>query len=95
MQARDETLRRPVLTPVLTGVAALGAFYGCALVARRVPVLDSAICSVLAYAHQGNAPLVLLTTVANEPRRRCSSAARSPLLRYLPPLFRAPLQLAA
>lgn len=65
MQARDQTLRRPVLTPVLTGVAAFGAFYACALVAREVPVLEHAIASILSYAHQGSAPLVLLTTLAN------------------------------
>lgn len=65
MQARDETLRRPVITPVLTGVAAFGVFYGCAYVARSVPVLEQAISSVLTYAHQGSTPLVLLTTLAN------------------------------
>ena len=65
MQARDQRLRRPVLTPVLTGTAAFGAFYGCALVAKRIPVLDEAISSVLAYAHQGNTSMVLLTTLAN------------------------------
>ena len=65
MQDRDQTLRRPVLTPVLTGVAAFGGFYGCALVAQRIPVLDQAISSVLAYAHQGNTGLVLATTLAN------------------------------
>ena len=65
MQARDETLRRPVLTPVLTGVAAFGGFYACALVAREVPGLDAAIEDVLAYAHQGDTTLVLLTTLAN------------------------------
>lgn len=65
MQARDQTLRRPVVTPVLTGAAAFGAFYGCALVARHIPVLDAAITSVLAYAHAGNPPLVLATTLAN------------------------------
>jgi uncharacterized protein len=65
MQACDETLRRPVVTPVLTGAAAFGAFYGCALVAKHIPVLDAAISSVLAYAHQGNDALVLTTTLAN------------------------------
>ena len=65
MQARDDTLRRPVITPVLTGVATFGVFYGCALVARSIPVLDEAIGSVLSYAHQGNTFLVLLTTLAN------------------------------
>ena len=65
MQARDQTLRRPVLTPVLTGVAAFGGFYACALVAREVPLLERAISSVLSYASQGSTPLVLLTTLAN------------------------------
>ena len=65
MQARNETLRRPVLTPVLTGVAAFGAFYACAYVARKIPVLEEAISSILTYANQGNTPLVLLTTLAN------------------------------
>lgn len=65
MRARDQTLRRPVLTPVATGAAAFVAFYGCALVARRVPVLAEAIRSVLSYAEQGDSRLVLLTTLAN------------------------------
>ena len=58
-------LLRPVLSPVLTGAAAFGAFYGAALVARRVPVLDRAIARVLRYADQGSTPLVLATTLAN------------------------------
>ncbi len=65
MQARDETLRRPVVTPVLTGVGTFGVFYACALVAREIPVLDRAIGTILSYADQGNGPLVLLTTLAN------------------------------
>lgn len=64
-QGRDETLRRPVRTPVLTGVAAFGGFYGCALVARQVPLLERAISSVLTYASEGSTALVLLTTLAN------------------------------
>jgi uncharacterized protein len=60
-----DLLRRPVVRPVLTGAGAFGVFYGAALVARRVPVLDSAITKVLRYAHQGSAPLVLTTTLAN------------------------------
>ncbi|MGC1734490.1 MAG: type II CAAX endopeptidase family protein [Pseudonocardiaceae bacterium] len=59
------TLRRPVLTPVLTGVGAFAAFYVCAVAARHVPVLNTAISGVLQYAHQGSSPLVLLTTLAN------------------------------
>ncbi|HEV7656196.1 MAG TPA: CPBP family intramembrane glutamic endopeptidase [Mycobacteriales bacterium] len=58
-------LRRPVLVPVLIGAAAFGAFYGAALVAREIPVLDTALRSILQYAKQGSGPLVALTTLAN------------------------------
>lgn len=60
-----DRLQRPLLTPVLSGVGAFGAFYAAALVARRIPVLARAIGSVLRYADQGSAPLVLTTTLAN------------------------------
>ncbi len=65
MATRDDTYKRPVITPVLTGVGAFGFFYGCALVARHVPVLDRAISSILTFADQGSTPLVLLTTLVN------------------------------
>lgn len=65
IQSRDQTLRRPVLTPVATGVGAFGFFYACALVARRIPVLDEAIARVLTFADEGDDRLVLLTTLAN------------------------------
>jgi membrane protease YdiL (CAAX protease family) len=65
IETRDATLRRPVLTPVVTGLAAFGFFYGCALVARKIPVLDVAIGRVLAFADEGDDRLVLLTTLAN------------------------------
>jgi hypothetical protein len=60
-----EALKRPVATPILTGVAAFGAFYAAALVARRIPVLDRSLRSILQYAKEGSGPLVLLTTLAN------------------------------
>jgi len=65
IESRDRNLRRPVVTPVLTGVGAFAFFYGCALVARRLPVLDRAIGSVLAFAEEGHGPLVVATTLAN------------------------------
>lgn len=65
IEGRDRRLRRPLLVPVATGVGAFGFFYGCALVVRHVPLLDSAISRVLAFAEAGNGPLVLLTTYAN------------------------------
>ena len=63
--APDQTLRRPVVTPVLTGAGAFGLFYVSALVAKRIPVLDDALGSILRFAAQGYEPLVLLTTLAN------------------------------
>ena len=65
IENRDATLRRPVLTPVATGVGAFGFFYGCALVARRIPVLEEAISRVLAFADEGDDRLVLLSALAN------------------------------
>ncbi len=65
IQSRDKRLRRPVLTPVATGVGAFGFFYACALVARRIPVLDRAIGNVLRFAEEGQGPLVVATTLAN------------------------------
>jgi uncharacterized protein YbjT (DUF2867 family)/membrane protease YdiL (CAAX protease family) len=65
VQLQDRTIRRPVLTPVATGVGAFGFFYGCAQVAKRIPVLSNAIASVLQFADEGDDTLVLLTTLAN------------------------------
>jgi hypothetical protein len=58
-------LRRPVLVPVATGTLAFGALYGCALVARRIPVLEVAVSAVLAFAERGDSATVLATTLLN------------------------------
>lgn len=65
IKGRDNTLRRPIVTPVVTGVAAFGTFYGAALVAKRIPLLYKAIGGVLRYADEGNLPLVTVTTAVN------------------------------
>lgn len=65
IENRDQTLRRPVLTPLATGVAAFGVFYGAALVARQIPVLDAALSRVLLFADEGDDRWVLATTLAN------------------------------
>jgi len=52
-----------VVQPVLVGAGAFGVFYGCALVARRVPPLRRAIEGVLAHARHGSTPAVLVTTL--------------------------------
>jgi uncharacterized protein len=61
----DRSVGRLVVLPILTGAAAFGAFYGTALVARRIPLLNEALTSVLSYADRGSDPLVLATTLAN------------------------------
>lgn len=65
IQMRDASVRRPVVTPVLTGVGAFGLFYVAAVLSRRVPVLDRSLARVLRFADQGSTPLVVLTTCAN------------------------------
>ena len=65
IENRDATLRRPVLTPVVTGVAAFGAFYAAALVARRIPTLDRALTRVLRFADEGDDRLVMASALAN------------------------------
>jgi membrane protease YdiL (CAAX protease family) len=57
--------RSTVVAPIAIGAGAFAAFYACALVARKVPVLNRAIAGVLQYDEQGSSALVLLTTLAN------------------------------
>ena len=65
MSSPRAVLHRPVVTPVASGVAIFGGFYGAALVAKRIPVLNAAVTRILRYAHQGNPALVATTTLAN------------------------------
>ncbi|WP_409182822.1 CPBP family intramembrane glutamic endopeptidase [Amycolatopsis sp. VS8301801F10] len=55
--------RPDVVQPVLVGAGAFGVFYGCALVARRIPVLRRAITGVLGHAHHGSTPTVVTTAL--------------------------------
>ncbi|MFD2472687.1 CPBP family intramembrane glutamic endopeptidase [Amycolatopsis silviterrae] len=52
--------RPDVVQPVLAGAGAFGVFYGCALVARRIPVLRRAITGVLSH---GSTPTVVTTAL--------------------------------
>jgi membrane protease YdiL (CAAX protease family) len=65
LRGEERSLGRLVAVPVLTGVAAFGAFFGAALVARRIPVLNDALTSALSYAERGSDSLVMATTLAN------------------------------
>lgn len=62
---RGRTGAAAVAAPVATGAGAFAAFYGAALVARRIPVLDRALRSVLRHADAGSGAAVLATTLAN------------------------------
>jgi hypothetical protein len=57
--------RAQIAGPVALGAGTFGMFYGAALVARRIPVLNRAIGRILGYAHHGTMPLVYATTLAN------------------------------
>ncbi|MEV6520385.1 CPBP family intramembrane glutamic endopeptidase [Longispora sp. NPDC051575] len=58
-------LRRPVLTPVLTGLVASAVFVGGALFVREIPLLSGFVDDVLAHAHQGSLALIAAITVVN------------------------------
>lgn len=64
-QMEDSNSYAAVGTPVLLGVGAFAAFYASAFAARRIPILNEAVTSILTYAHQGSGCLVMLTALAN------------------------------
>lgn len=57
--------RRPVLAPILIGLALGGVFVVGGLVVREIDWLDRQVRSVLDFADQGAIPLVVLVTVVN------------------------------
>jgi membrane protease YdiL (CAAX protease family) len=57
--------RRPVITPILLGLAAGAVFIAGALVVREIEPLRSFVADVLAHARRGNLALVALLTLAN------------------------------
>jgi len=61
LRGEERSFGRLVAVPVLTGAAAFGAFFGAALVARRIPVLNDALTSALSYAERGSDSLVMAT----------------------------------
>ncbi len=58
-------LRRPVLTPIMLGLAAAGIFLLGALVVRQLDPLRELVSHVLAHAQQGNLALVAIITLLN------------------------------
>ena len=62
---RPDQLRRTVVAPIAAGAAAFGVFYVGAQIARRIPVLNAAITTVMRYTHEGSGPLMMATVVVN------------------------------
>lgn len=58
-------LRRPVVQPVVIGLAAVAVFTAGALVVARVPLLSSSVDEVLDHARYGSLPLIALVAVVN------------------------------
>jgi membrane protease YdiL (CAAX protease family) len=56
---------RPVVQPILVGVALAGLFVVGALLVREVDVLDKQVRSVLDFADEGSVPLLVVVTTVN------------------------------
>ncbi len=65
VQLQDRSLKRPLVTPLATGVGAFGVFYAGAHLVRLVPPLGRAVASILQFADEGDQRLVALTTLSN------------------------------
>ncbi len=57
--------RRPVLTPILIGLALAGVFVVGALVIRQIDFLERQVTSVLEFADQGSLPILVVITAVN------------------------------
>lgn len=58
-------LRRPVVTPVVTGLVVAAAFVLGALVVREIPPLRDYVENVLVHARYGSLALITVVTIAN------------------------------
>jgi uncharacterized protein len=58
-------LRRPVLTPLVTGLVAAGVFVAGALAVREIQPLRDYVENVVAHAQQGSTALIVVVTLAN------------------------------
>ena len=63
--SRREDLIRPVVEPILIGLALVALFVVGSLVVREIPPLADYVRSVLEYADEGSMPLLALITFFN------------------------------
>jgi membrane protease YdiL (CAAX protease family) len=59
------TLRRPIVTPIMTGLLLAGLFVVGALIVRSIPTLASLAEDVLGYARLGNLWIIFMITLVN------------------------------
>ena len=59
------TLRRPIVTPIVTGLLLAGLFVVGALIVRSIPTLASLAEDVLGYARLGNLWIIFMITLVN------------------------------
>ena len=62
---RSEQLRRPVLGPIVLGLALAALFVVGGLVVREIPWLGDQVRSILDFADEGSVALLLVITVVN------------------------------
>jgi len=63
--ARHDVHVRPIVTPILLGLALAGVFVAGALVVRQIDPLARQVSSVLDFAEQGSIPILVVITVVN------------------------------
>ena len=61
----EHRLVRPVLSPILLGLALAGTFVIGGLVVREIPWLEGQVRSVIDFADQGSLPVLILVTAVN------------------------------
>lgn len=61
----EGTLVRPIIAPILAGLALAGVFVLGALLTRLVPALAEQVQSVLGFADQGSLPILAVTTAVS------------------------------
>lgn len=63
--AGKDRLRRPVLSPILLGLALAAVFAVGSVVIRQIPFLEAEVGKVADHAAQGSVPLLVLVTTVN------------------------------
>ncbi|MEJ7833387.1 MAG: CPBP family intramembrane glutamic endopeptidase [Nocardioides sp.] len=63
--ARDDMHVRPVVTPIVIGLALGGIFVVGGLVVRQIPFLADQVTSILDFADQGSLPILFVITAIN------------------------------